>query len=262
MSQTGEGQLTLQDNAAGLVDDTQALLGAFEIVESFTALRQELKLQVRNGRELQQLLIDGQKRSDEGRKLAEAIAEIDESIRRIQSAFHATEAMQNLRSSSLAKIKSIPVTHSIQQTINHQIDQSFAKTLTNAPWWMRMFGKSFLQRLQLSVQRDTAQAAIDRLQTYLPEDSDGPSTTDIAIKSICNSLDLLVRRLERLMEQCKLERVEVFGKPFDADYMNAIDAIASTDVPENHVAEQVRPAYRWQGTIVRHAEVRVSKSNL
>ncbi|MEZ6074200.1 MAG: hypothetical protein R3C56_00565 [Pirellulaceae bacterium] len=41
------------DNSAG---DGRATLGAIDIVEAFTSLRHELKLQVRSGRDLQQAL--------------------------------------------------------------------------------------------------------------------------------------------------------------------------------------------------------------
>ena len=82
----------------------QELLGAIDIVEAFTALRHELKLQVRTGRELQQRLGESVPRiesslasrpnasgstsvSDEGRRLAEAVAEIDEALERAVETF-------------------------------------------------------------------------------------------------------------------------------------------------------------------------------
>jgi molecular chaperone GrpE (heat shock protein) len=41
--------------------------------------------------------------------------------------------------------------------------------------------------------------------------------------------------------------------------MRAIGAVESVDCPSGHVVEQLAPAYRWQGRLLRFADVRVAK---
>ncbi len=72
-------------------------------------------------------------------------------------------------------------------------------------------------------------------------------------------LNLILARVHRLMKQSGLERLDVVGQPFDAELMFAIDTVASSTVPHAHVAEQLRPAYLWQGKLLRTAEVRLAK---
>ena len=83
-------------NSDANTNRTSELLGAVDIVEAFTTLRHEIKLQVRGGRELQQSLQESLQRleqkltappvgttpTSENRKMAEAIADIEESLQR------------------------------------------------------------------------------------------------------------------------------------------------------------------------------------
>jgi molecular chaperone GrpE len=62
-----------------------------------------------------------------------------------------------------------------------------------------------------------------------------------------------------MMHEQGIERVDVQGKPFDADTMHAIGTVESADCPSGHVAEQLSPAYRWQGKLLRFADVRIAK---
>lgn len=71
-------------------------------------------------------------------------------------------------------------------------------------------------------------------------------------------LSLVVARLRRMMKEQHIERVETLGEAFDASTMNAIGTVDSQDHPSGHVAEQLSPCYRWQGRLLRFADVRVS----
>ncbi len=72
-------------------------------------------------------------------------------------------------------------------------------------------------------------------------------------------LDLVLGRLRRVMNEHGVERIETAGKAFDADTMYAIGTVESADYPSGYVAEQLSPAYRWQGRLLRFADVRVAK---
>lgn len=71
-------------------------------------------------------------------------------------------------------------------------------------------------------------------------------------------LHLVIARLRRSMKELQLERVETIGQPFDAQTMNAIGTMESSEHPAGHVAEQLFPCYLWQGQVLRFADVRVA----
>ena len=71
-------------------------------------------------------------------------------------------------------------------------------------------------------------------------------------------LNLVLARLRRSMKEHNIERVETEGQPFDANTMNAIGTMNSSEHPSGHVAEQLSPGYRWRGQVLRFADVRVA----
>ncbi len=216
-------------------------LGAMDIVESFTALRHELKLQVRGGRELQQTLLDSLQRieqrialaqtatavstDDTGRDLAEALAEMDDSLQRVHDALAKQPVRQPERSAP---------THSAEK---------FDLLVRQAPWWLQRFAANWLQSVREFMSQSISQQA----------------TTDDLLQTAQQGVELLHARAQRLMQQCDLERIDVAGLPFDAELMHAVDSIHAPGTPSTHVAEQIRPAYRWHGKLLRYADVRIAK---
>ena len=218
------------------------LLGAVDIVEAFTSLRHELKLQVRGGRELQQSLQDSLLRleqrvvtspvvanannaanatsSSEIRKMAEAIADIEESLQR---------AIE----SSIQK----PATVRSQSNVLSRYDAFLSK----APWLAKVFASRWFEDLRAEIAHSL--------------ESERKSTTHDATH---RGLELLAARVHRLMKQFEIERVNVLHQAFDAETMNAIDVIVDPSVPSTHVAQQLRPLYRWRNSTLRCAEVRVA----
>ena len=210
-------------------------LGASDIVEAFTILRHEIKLQVRNGRELQQSLQESLQRLEqriatppivaegvpENRKMAEAIAEIEESLQR-----------------AIESIVQLPAMAPSESNLLHRYDQLVAK----APWIAKTFAGKWLEDLRAGL----AQSIFAAKQTEPTQDA------------TYRGLDLLLARVHRLMRQCEIERVNVLHQPFDSETMNAIGLIVDPSVPSTHVAQQLRPLYRWRNNTLRCAEVRIA----
>ena len=213
------------------------LLGAVDIVEAFTTLRHELKLQVRGGRELQQSLNDTLQRleqritsfpssasannTSESRKMAEAIAEIEESLHRaIESIVQKSESARS----------------------DANVLSRYDAMVSKAPWIAKTFSGKWLEDLRAGLAHSIATA------------KRADSTQDATHRG----LELLLARVHRLMQQCEIERVNVLHQPFDAESMNAIDLIVDPQVPSAHVAQQLRPLYRWRSNTLRCAEVRIA----
>lgn len=227
-------------NASQAAETTEhpfELLGAMDIVEAFTTLRHELKLQVRGGRELQQSLQDtfirleqritsqptsqSENGASESRKMAEAIADIEESLQR-----------------AIESVVQRPVIALSERCVLRRYDELVAK----APWIARTFAGTWLEELRAGL-----------AQSIEAEKKSEPSQD-----ASHRGLELLLARVHRLMKQFEIERVNVLHKAFDAETMNAIDMIVAPSVPSSHVAQQLRPLYLWRNNTLRCAEVRIA----
>jgi len=221
-----------------------ALLGAVDIVQAFTALRHELKLQVRAGRDLQEATVSGFERveqavlglsrslaspavSSEGdasaRRMAESITEIEEALQR------AVVAMQQAGAVERAPLAP-PVIAVLQ------------RRYAAWPKWKRWLSGSWLQETCDEIEQTLR--SVDRQEHWL---------------SATEGTELLLARVHRLMAQCELQRVDVAGLPFDSESMNAIELVQTAQCPSGHVAEQLRPAYLWRQAVLKTAEVRVQR---
>jgi len=80
-----------------------------------------------------------------------------------------------------------------------------------------------------------------------------------AENSAMTGLNLVLARLRGTMKEQAIERLDTLGQEFDANIMHAIGRIVTKDYPAGHVAEQLSPAYLWQGRVLRFADVRVAQ---
>lgn len=227
------------------------LIGAIDIVAAFTALRQDVKTQIRSGRELQdtvasrlgeldlrlqsmlhQLQQAAQQQAaqptksantkDENaatRQLAEALAEVEEALQRALTSIPDTSASTSPCSALL---------------------RSFDAQLATVPWWARG---------TVAKKLNSFRSELTKSAQWQPPDASAAR----------QGLTLILARVHRIMNQTGLERMDVAGRAFDAELMFAIDTVECVHTPRAHVAEQVRPAYLWQGKLLRSAEVRLAK---
>jgi len=75
------------------------------------------------------------------------------------------------------------------------------------------------------------------------------------------AVDILLGYLERLLLSAGLEPVATLGKIFDPNTMVAVGSEPS-EQPQFTVLEEIQAGYRWQDSVLRPAEVKVSKSSL
>ena len=69
---------------------------------------------------------------------------------------------------------------------------------------------------------------------------------------------LSLGRLEEWLERYNVREIPCQGTPFDPRMMNAVDLVESRDVPEGTVLEVYRTGYEWQGEVYRTAQVKVA----
>lgn len=261
--------------------DEAGLLGAADIVAAFTALRHELKLQVRAGRDLAERLdrletavvaaarqpppVPG----DRVRDLAVAIAEIEESLERVTVAV--AEQTESVSLEAVAADENDEYDEDGRDTARGSSEDAASADhaagdpraawddcLARAPWHVRGLAAGLLTRLGALFDEAVEQATADgRRRTEAAGNSLAGAAT--ALADAGQGLELLLVRTRRLMAQAGVRRIDVLGEPFDAERMRAVDVVEDAEVPEGHVAEQYRPGYLLHGTVLRPAEVRVAR---
>lgn len=232
----------------------ESRFGAIDIVNAFVALRHELKLQVRNGRELRDATAErlGQlEQSFQGlireverlagsttqpsagdestRSLAEALAETEESLDR------AVTALERIPTAELA----FP-----------EIDlEALLEARRRAlPRWLRRFATSWCQETVAAVRSAVEQRQQDQ------------AAEQARRQAVLEGFSLLRDRVRRLLASSGIRRIDVAGSPFDPEQMKALESVHTGDCPPGHVAEQLRPGYLWNDTILRWAEVRIESA--
>jgi molecular chaperone GrpE len=211
--------------------------GAVDIVEAFTAMRHEWRGQTK-----------------ESRALAEQVEATVTSLQSLESKLLACVAEN--RVDDLAESRKLVLL--IVET-DHQLSRAIAAI---AQWDVnRRFREEAdakaVQRFFEGMGR-VARWFACALMTFVAEQraAQKPAGENPALEG----LSLVLARLRRAMYEQGIERIETLGRLFDAETMHAIGTVASADCPHGHVAEQLSPAYRWQGRLLRFADVRVAES--
>lgn len=209
--------------------------GALDIVEAFTAMRHEWRGQTKESRALaEQLQAAVMNIQSLESKLLASVADNrpDDSTEARQLVLLIIDTDHQL-SRAVAAIAQWETNRRLRQEADAKaVERHFAGMSRVARWFARPLLK-FIGELR---------------------PMDGPVTETPAIEG----LNLVLARLRRVMRERGIERLDVEGQPFDANTMHAIGTVA-TDCPSGHVAEQLSPAYRWQGRFLRFADVRVAK---
>lgn len=210
--------------------------GAIDIVEAFTAMRHDWRGQIK-----------------ESRSLAEQIQA-------------ATAHLQGLESKLIACVNAGRQENSIEAKplvlLIVELDQQLSRAVAALVQWdnqqrlgdeesakavRRYFdGMNWLGR----------QIARPLMEFIAAQRSTRPPVAD---HPAIEGLNMVIARLRRMMSEQGIERIDVLGQPFDANLMYAIGVNESAGCAAGHVAEQLCAAYRWQGLIVRFADVKVAK---
>ncbi len=210
--------------------------GLADVIEAFTAMRHEWRNQAREGRELSASVVASVERLQQLENRLEtklAAATADSKISSLVYLIIDIEA-------HISRAVDACVKYDTDRT-RQQSDRIAAvhERFERQSFLARWFSRSFLQKTLETL------TANDRSQSPVSPETEG--------------LQLVVARFRRMMAEQDIRRLEVTGKPFDAELMNAVSVVESSQHPPGHVVEELSPAYRWRGQLLRFADVRVSK---
>jgi molecular chaperone GrpE len=87
---------------------------------------------------------------------------------------------------------------------------------------------------------------------------------ELALKSTASAhqlrsgVALIVKQMEEILEKMQVTPVPAVGEAFDPRVHEALGTVDRDDLPDQHVAEEIRRGYRLRGRLLRPALVRVA----
>ncbi len=215
--------------------------GLIDLVREFTALRQELKLETKSTRSLQEqaeALLPPLRQAIEhfrsvapreeqavwntGKALAEGLATLDEALDRGRT--------------QIEKARELLVDEQAR-ALTAALDELFK----SQSWFRRRRFRRYHEQVMEVVRRD---AQGPRRQWF---------------ESLLEGYGLMQNRLRRVMQAEDIERIECLGRQVDPELMIVVEVVDDPDLPPHTVIEELRRGYLWRGRVVRHAEVKASR---
>ena len=115
----------------------------------------------------------------------------------------------------------------------------------------RKFGVERFARDVLSVADNFGRAL-----SALPADL---GALDPALRNVIVGIQATDRELQSVLERHGVTRIESLGKPFNAEFHQAMMEVENADVPSGTVVQELIPGYLIAGRLLRAAMVAVSK---
>src|SRR5216683_2433479 len=115
----------------------------------------------------------------------------------------------------------------------------------------RKFGIERLAKDVLSVADN-----LGRALSALPQDADA---IDPAVRNVILGVQATERELQSVLERHGVTRIESLGKPFNAEFHQAVMEVEDPTVPAGTVVQELAPGYLIAGRLLRAAMVAVSK---
>jgi molecular chaperone GrpE len=75
-----------------------------------------------------------------------------------------------------------------------------------------------------------------------------------------SGVELIVKQMEEVLRQLQVNPVPTVGEAFDPRLHEALGSVVRDDVPDQHVAEEIRRGYRLRERLLRPALVRVANN--
>jgi molecular chaperone GrpE len=216
--------------------------GIIDIVEEFTALRQEVKLQTKSGRGLFEqteatlAALRGaieQFRSIEpkedqavwmaGKALVEALGDLDEALER---GFREIERAR----------------HQIADESVRALEKALNELHAERSWIHRRFLRAY------------------HTQVLEVVNLDGQSRHEF-FASFLEGFGLIQKRLRRVMAAERVERIVCENTLVDPALMTVLEVVERVDQPPGTVVKELRPGYTWRGRVVRYAEVQAVRGS-
>lgn len=75
-----------------------------------------------------------------------------------------------------------------------------------------------------------------------------------------SGVELIVKQMEEVLRQMQVTSIPTVGEPFDPRVHEALGQVEREDLPDEHVAEEIRRGYKIRERLLRPAMVRVASN--
>jgi len=243
-----EQPITFSLQNPGSADAPLPEVGLLQLIEAFTAMRHDLKLQTKSARGLEGVLqsavaglqealacfSENPAREQEAAQRAakpfvETLVALDEALLRGARAFDSMRARITQRSQSPPQ--SIPPLRPWSQADDEE-------PASRPPWWRRLLARGGSQPLERTDARTSEPMILEEF-ARLEE-----------------GFALIRSRVERALLEHAIVRIDCAGRRVDPSEMTVVELVDRPESEPETVAEELRPGYKWHGAVVRYAEVR------
>jgi molecular chaperone GrpE len=80
---------------------------------------------------------------------------------------------------------------------------------------------------------------------------------DSTAQQLRKGVELIVKQMQEILRQLQVNPIATVGEAFDPRLHEALGSVERDDLPDQHVAEEVRPGYKLRERLLRPALVRV-----
>jgi molecular chaperone GrpE len=79
-----------------------------------------------------------------------------------------------------------------------------------------------------------------------------------SVAQLRSGVGLIVKQMEEVLEKMQVKAVPTVGEAFDPRFHEALGTVERDDLPDQHVAEEIRRGYKVRERLLRPALVRVT----
>ncbi|QDU98740.1 nucleotide exchange factor GrpE [Lignipirellula cremea] len=231
--------------AAGEPNDPPPALpavGLLQVVEALTAMRQELKLQTKSSRGLEDSLQQARQGLDEAIRQFQSVKPREEESAR-QASLPLVEAIVGLDESLWRAGKALEATHRrLAEVVPQRLQATVARELAQLSWWRRRLLGSGLLQIERQCAATVADVAEEELGAFL------------------QGHQLMQERMRQELARHGIQRLETLGLKVDPHGMRVVALADPQAGPPETVVEEIRPGYTWGKRVVRIAEVKAVAS--
>jgi molecular chaperone GrpE len=81
-----------------------------------------------------------------------------------------------------------------------------------------------------------------------------------SVEQLRSGVELIVKQMEEILRQMQVVAIPALGEAFDPRLHEALGTVERDDLPDQHVAEEIRRGYRLRERLLRPALVRVASN--
>jgi len=81
-----------------------------------------------------------------------------------------------------------------------------------------------------------------------------------SVEQLRSGVELIVKQMEDVLRQLQVTAIPTLGAEFDPRHHEALGSVERPDLPDQHVAEEIRRGYKLRDKLLRPALVRVASN--